>query len=62
MCAGVSPSGGPRLYSRSHDAHAALPLRVSQTLHPAGALVEGGEAGAQVGRIPAVCGQKQEAL
>lgn len=47
-------------YSRSHDADAALPLRVPQTLDPAGSLVEGGQTSAQVGRVTAVCGKQQK--
>lgn len=41
--------------SRSHNADAAFPLGISQTLDAAGALVEGGQPGAQVGWITAVC-------
>lgn len=60
MCRGTSFSSGIKLYSRSHDTDAALPLRVAQALHPPSTLIEGGETGAQVGRITAVCGQIQE--
>lgn len=56
----MSPSSGVKMYSRSYNTDAALPLRVAQTLHPSGTLVEGGESGAQVGRITAVCGRKHK--
>lgn len=44
-----------RSNSRSHNADAAFSLWIPQTLDAAGALVEGGEPGAQVGWITAVC-------
>lgn len=40
--------------SRSYDADAALSLWIAQALHAAGALVEGGEPGSQVGGVTAV--------
>lgn len=55
-----SPSSDKKLYSRSYDADAALSLRVTQTLHPSSSLIEGGETGAQVGGITAVCKHTQE--
>lgn len=57
MCRVMSPSSGTKLYSRSYNTDAAFPLWVTQTLHPSSTLIEGGETGAQVGRITTVCGQ-----
>lgn len=62
VCTAMSPSSGLKWYSRSYDADAALPLRVAQTLHPSSTLIEGGETGAEVGRITTVCGQIQKIL
>lgn len=43
-----------KIDSRSYDADTAFSLWISQALHTSGALIEGGEPGAQVSRIPAV--------
>lgn len=51
------PVDKARRYLRSDDADAAFPLGVTQTLDPPGPLIEGGETGAEVGRIAAVCGR-----
>jgi len=59
MCRVMAPSSWKKINSRSDNTDAALPLRVAQTLHPASTLIEGGETGAQVGRITTVCGQIQ---
>lgn len=42
-------------HSRSNNADAAFPLRISQTLHSPSSLVERGQAGTEVGRITTVC-------
>lgn len=52
--------GTVRLYLRSYNTDAALPLRVAQTLHPSSSLIEGGETGTEVGRITTVCGRIRE--
>lgn len=49
-----------KLYSRSYDADAALPLRVAKTLDPSSTLIKGSQTGAKIGRITAICGQTQE--
>lgn len=42
-------------HSRSNNADAAFPLRISQTLHSPGSLIERGQTGSEVGWITTVC-------
>lgn len=56
----MAPSSGPKWYSRSYDADAALPLRVAQTLDPSSTLVKGSQPGPEIGRITTVCGQTRD--
>lgn len=47
--------GKARQHSRSNNADAAFPLRIPQTLHPPGSLIERGQTGTEVGWITTVC-------
>lgn len=44
--------------SRSNDAHTPLPLWIPQALHTSSTLIERGQSGTQVSRIPTVCRQQ----
>lgn len=45
---------------RSNNAHTPLPLWIAQALHASSTLIERGQPGTQISRIPAVCRQQPQ--